>query len=78
MPVATLLKFTSVSHSNHARCVNVRLNTFGRDGRAPMIAVPEAHHHLFLDQPLAFVVALRALLAGWFIPPRVRDASNEQ
>jgi pimeloyl-ACP methyl ester carboxylesterase len=34
-------------------------------GRAPMIAVPEAHHHLFLDQPLAFVVALRALIEAW-------------
>jgi pimeloyl-ACP methyl ester carboxylesterase len=41
-------------------------------GRSPMIAVPEAHHHLFLDQPLAFVVALRALLAAWIATPRVR------
>ncbi|WP_430426980.1 alpha/beta fold hydrolase [Parasphingorhabdus sp.] len=29
----------------------------------PMIAVPEAEHHLMLDQPLAFVAALRAMLA---------------
>jgi len=47
-------------------------------GRAPMIAVPEAHHHLFLDQPLAFVVALRALLAEWVTTPRARDARKEQ
>jgi len=47
-------------------------------GRAPMIAVPEAHHHLFLDQPLAFVVALRALLASWNTTPRARDARKEQ
>ena len=33
----------------------------------PIIAVPEARHHLMLDQPLAFVAALRALLAGWSI-----------
>ncbi len=31
----------------------------------PLIAVPEARHHLMLDQPLAFVAALRALLALW-------------
>lgn len=31
----------------------------------PFIAVPEAHHHLFLDQPLAFVTATRALLKTW-------------
>lgn len=32
---------------------------------APVIEIPEAQHHLMLDQPLAFVAALRALLAGW-------------
>ncbi len=32
---------------------------------APVIAIPEAHHHLMLDQPLAFVAALRTLLADW-------------
>ncbi|SRR6266511_3359108 len=32
---------------------------------APLVEIPEAHHHLFLDQPLAFVAALRALLADW-------------
>jgi pimeloyl-ACP methyl ester carboxylesterase len=31
----------------------------------PFAAVPEAQHHLFLDQPLAFVAALRTLLAEW-------------
>jgi len=31
----------------------------------PMIAVPEAEHHLMLDQPLAFVAALRSVLAMW-------------
>jgi pimeloyl-ACP methyl ester carboxylesterase len=35
-------------------------------GRAvPVIDVPEARHHIMLDQPLAFVAALRALLADW-------------
>jgi len=32
---------------------------------APVITVPGAHHHVMLDQPLAFVAALRALLAAW-------------
>ena len=32
---------------------------------APVIPIPEAHHHLMLDQPLAFVAALRTLLADW-------------
>jgi pimeloyl-ACP methyl ester carboxylesterase len=34
-------------------------------GNAPVISIPEAHHHLILDQPLAFVAALRTLLADW-------------
>jgi len=32
---------------------------------SPLIEIPEAHHHLTLDQPLAFVAALRTLLADW-------------
>jgi pimeloyl-ACP methyl ester carboxylesterase len=32
---------------------------------APVVDIPEAHHHLILDQPLAFIAALRALLADW-------------
>ena len=32
---------------------------------APIVEIPEAYHHLILDQPLAFVAALRALLADW-------------
>ena len=32
---------------------------------APVISIPEAHHHLLLDQPLAFVAAVRTLLADW-------------
>ena len=32
---------------------------------APFVSIPEAHHHLFLDQPLAFVAALRTILADW-------------
>ena len=32
---------------------------------APVVAIPQAYHHLILDQPLAFVAALRAILADW-------------
>lgn len=31
----------------------------------PMIAIPDAAHHVPIDQPLALVAALRAVLAGW-------------
>ncbi|GAA5233194.1 alpha/beta hydrolase [Verticiella sediminum] len=32
---------------------------------APVIRIPNAHHHLMADQPMAVVAALRALLAVW-------------
>jgi pimeloyl-ACP methyl ester carboxylesterase len=32
---------------------------------APIVEVPEAQHHVVLDQPLAFVAALRMLLDAW-------------
>jgi pimeloyl-ACP methyl ester carboxylesterase len=42
----------------------------------PFVQVPEAHHHLLLDQPLAVVTAIRAVLAAWqpvgAPPPDVR------
>jgi len=38
-------------------------------GRAPFVTIPEGHHHLMMDQPMAFVAAVRALLTCW--PVRV-------
>ena len=35
------------------------------DRNAPIVEIPQAHHHLILDQPLAFIAALRAILADW-------------
>jgi pimeloyl-ACP methyl ester carboxylesterase len=32
---------------------------------APMVEIPHAHHHLLLDQPLAVVAAIRAIVADW-------------
>jgi len=44
------------------------LNTrFGRP--MPFVEIPEARHHLTLDQPLAFVAALRSVLALWASAP---------
>ena len=44
------------------------------DRNAPLVEIPQAYHHLLLDQPLAFIAALRALLADWehSIPRRRR------
>jgi len=45
------------------------------DRNAPIVEIPQAYHHLILDQPLAFVAALRALLADWeHSVPRRKDA----
>ncbi len=33
--------------------------------RAPVLEVPGAQHHVMLDQPLAFVAALRTVLEAW-------------
>ncbi len=35
------------------------------DRSVPFVSIPEAQHHLLLDQPLAFVSAIRTLLAEW-------------
>ena len=35
------------------------------DKSASFTGIPDAQHHLFLDQPLAFVSSLRTLLAEW-------------
>ena len=31
----------------------------------PEIEIPDSHHHMMIDQPLALVAALRTLLATW-------------
>jgi pimeloyl-ACP methyl ester carboxylesterase len=36
-----------------------------QDPPVPMITVPGAYHHVMLDQPLAFVTAIRGLLTAW-------------
>ncbi len=39
---------------------------YERLGRtAPFVSIPESYHHIFIDQPLPFVAAVRALLRDW-------------
>ncbi len=33
--------------------------------QAPVVEIPEAEHHVMLDQPIAFVAAIRMLLQSW-------------
>ena len=40
----------------------------------PVIGIPNAAHHVLLDQPLALVSALRTLLATW--PPGAMPAAS--
>jgi len=35
------------------------------DRAAPLVEIPQGHHHLMFDQPLALIAAIRALLADW-------------
>jgi pimeloyl-ACP methyl ester carboxylesterase len=34
-------------------------------GGVPQIVIPDSEHHIMVDQPLALVAAIRALLAVW-------------
>ncbi len=36
---------------------------------SPRFAIPDADHHVMIDQPLAFVAALRGLLSAWPLEP---------
>lgn len=35
------------------------------DRSVPFVSIPEAEHHIWFDQPLAFISSLRTLLAEW-------------
>jgi pimeloyl-ACP methyl ester carboxylesterase len=45
---------------------------------APVIEIPDAYHHIMLDQPIAMITALRALLADWehSVPRKARPATT--
>lgn len=58
----------AVFHGEHSHIVTADVTDYMHEvlGRnAPFVEIPAAHHHLILDQPLAFVAALRAILADW-------------
>ena len=44
------------------------------DRNAPVVEIPSAYHHLLLDQPLALITGLRAILSDWehSIPRKAR------
>ena len=52
-------------------------------GHAPIVELPDCHHHLMMDQPLALVTALRGMLpqlleqrlAGVFSNPKKAEAA---
>ena len=48
------------SKSFTASTLDYTLELIGRD--VPVVAVEDAQHHVFLDQPLAFIDALRQVL----------------
>ena len=35
------------------------------DEHIPFIEIPQAHHHIMLDQPIAFIATIRTILAQW-------------
>ncbi|KAA1424644.1 alpha/beta hydrolase [Mumia zhuanghuii] len=39
-------------------------------GHVPVTVIPDAGHHIMLDQPVALIAALQALLGEWSRPPR--------
>ena len=34
-------------------------------GRSPFVMIPDAYHHLMMDQPIAFISTLRTMLSAW-------------
>ncbi len=58
----------AVFHGELSSIVTPEINDYMNEllgRRAPFVEIPQAHHHLPLDQPLAFIAALRAILADW-------------
>lgn len=63
MPCRKALVYGAESAMVTAEVAEYMANLFAADD--PIIRIPAAHHHLILDQPLAFVAALREIFAGW-------------
>ncbi|RLA14281.1 MAG: alpha/beta hydrolase [Gammaproteobacteria bacterium] len=55
-------------HGEHSQVVSALVLDYLREEFAdevPIVEIPDAHHHLLIDQPLALVSTLRTLLHGW-------------
>jgi pimeloyl-ACP methyl ester carboxylesterase len=56
---------TIVSDDTRAYMAELLADSPAAMAGVPFVEVPEAQHHVLLDQPLALVTALRAVLAAW-------------
>jgi len=66
--IANLPHKTAIIYGANSELFNVDSEAYIREMGGtdiPIIAVPDAEHHLMLDQPIAFVTALRSVLAMW-------------
>ncbi|MEL0082274.1 MAG: alpha/beta hydrolase [Gammaproteobacteria bacterium] len=55
-------------YGEHSLVVSEQVINYLREAFAdtvPMVQIPDAHHHLLIDQPLALVSTLRTLLYSW-------------
>lgn len=58
----------AIIHGRRSRLFDAQSAAFVREiggPEIPIVGIPEAHHHLMLDQPLAFIAALETLLEAW-------------
>ena len=58
----------AIVHGEHSRIFPADSVAHMREltgGSMPIVGVPDAHHHLMLNQPIALAGTLRAILEGW-------------
>ena len=65
IPIPVGIVYGAESNSFTASTLDHTLELLGRD--TPVVAVKDAQHHVFLDQPLAFIDALKQVL-GRLLP----------
>jgi pimeloyl-ACP methyl ester carboxylesterase len=69
-----------VSDDTRSYMAELLANSPAATAGVPFVEVPEAQHHVLLDQPLALVTALRAVLGSWHpvgVPPAEVAGSDE-
>jgi pimeloyl-ACP methyl ester carboxylesterase len=72
-PLALILgaRSTLMQAADHAR-----MRSLLKPG-SPVVAIPEAYHHVMADQPLALVAVLRSLLATMAVLPHPHPAKTD-